>query len=116
MIIIYDRKTREIIGVSMIAQDNSGLTRKPSMKNVLRTDRLNPNLMEFQVTDDETIANEIYKYDLKFSSSGEPKELVKKITQQRSLTMMVMGYLRLKQMVNPRSQSPQAFATKKVKY
>ncbi len=79
MIIIYDRKTREIIGVSMIAQDNSGLTRKPSMKNVLRTDRLNPNLMEFQVTDDETIANEIYKYDLKFSSSGEPKELVKKI-------------------------------------
>ncbi len=80
MIIIYDRQTREIIGVSMIAMDNSGLTRKPSMKNIMRAENINPNLMEFQVPDDENIANEIHKYELRFSSSGEPKELMKRDT------------------------------------
>lgn len=78
MIIIYDRKSREIVGVSMVSQDNSGLMRKPTMKNIMRS--MNPNLMEFTVLDDETVANEIYKYELKFSSSGEPKELVKRDT------------------------------------
>ncbi|WP_455392321.1 Ig-like domain-containing protein [[Eubacterium] cellulosolvens] len=78
MIVIYDRKTREIIGVSMISQDNSGLTGKPSMKNIIRAENINPNLMDFYVEDDITIANEIFKYELKFSSSGEPKQLVKK--------------------------------------
>jgi len=78
MIVIYDRKTREIIGISMIGQDNSGLARKPSMKNILRSDNLSPNLTEFFVPDDENVANEIYKYEIKFSSSGEPKELVRK--------------------------------------
>jgi hypothetical protein len=78
MIIIYDRKTRDIVGVSMVGQDNSGLIRKPSMKNILRSDRLDPNLMEFHIPDDETVANEIFKYDLTFSSSGNPKELVRK--------------------------------------
>jgi hypothetical protein len=78
MIIIYDRKTREIVGVSMVAQDNSGLIRKPSMKNIMRKDRISPNLMEFLLPDDETVANELYKYELKFSSSGVPKDLVKK--------------------------------------
>jgi hypothetical protein len=78
MIIIFDRKTREIIGVTMISQDNSGLTGKQTMKNVLRSDKANTNLTEFEVDDNETVANEIYKYELKFSSSGEPKDLVKK--------------------------------------
>jgi len=78
MIIIYDRKSREIIGVSMVSQDNSGLTAKPTMKNVLRKDSGSTNLMEFEVDDNATIANEIYKYELKFSSSGEPKDLVRK--------------------------------------
>jgi hypothetical protein len=64
----------------MIAQDNSGLTRKPTLKDVLRSDMLKPDLMEFQVPDDDTVANEIFKYDLKFSSGGAPKELVKKDT------------------------------------
>jgi hypothetical protein len=80
MIIIYDRKTREIVGISMVSQDNSGLTKKQKMKNVLRAESLNPNYMEFSVPDDEMVANEIYKYELKFSSSGAPKEIVKKDT------------------------------------
>jgi hypothetical protein len=75
---MYDRKTRYIVGVSMIAQDNSGLASSKSMKNVIREETINPNLMEFLVPDDETVANEIYRYEIKFSSSGEPKELVKK--------------------------------------
>ena len=78
MIIIYDRNSRKIVGVSMVAQDNSGLAASNSMKNILRTEKLNPNLMEFAVPDDETVANEIYKYEIKFSSSGEPKEIVKR--------------------------------------
>jgi hypothetical protein len=78
MIIIYDRKSQEIVGVSMVAQDSSGLAVSKSMKNILRSDAINPNLMEFVVPDDETVANEIYKYEIKFSSSGEPKELVKR--------------------------------------
>jgi hypothetical protein len=78
MIIVYDRKTREIIGVSMVSQDTSGLASSQSMKNVMRTDAINPNLMEYILADDETTANEIYKYEIKFSSSGEPKELVRK--------------------------------------
>lgn len=78
MIVIYDRKSREIVGVSMVAQDNSGLIRKPSLKNVLRSEKLDPNFMEFEVEDDETIANEIYKYELEFSSSGVPKKLLRK--------------------------------------
>jgi hypothetical protein len=79
MIIIYDRKSREIVGVSMVSQDNSGLVASSkSMKNVLRTDTINPNLTEFVLPDDVAVANEIYKYEIKFSSSGSPKELVKK--------------------------------------
>jgi hypothetical protein len=66
------------MGVSMISQDNSGLTPKQSMKNVLRADSIDANLMEFTVPDDEAVANEIYRYELIFSSSGAPKELVKK--------------------------------------
>ena len=62
----------------MVAQDNSGLAGSKSMKNVIREEKIDPNIMEFLVTDDETVANEIYRYDIKFSSSGEPKELVKK--------------------------------------
>jgi hypothetical protein len=80
MIIIYDRKSREIVGVSMVSQDNSGLIRKPSLQNVLRSEKVKPDLMEFHVDDDENVANEIYKYNIKFSSSGAPKELVKKAT------------------------------------
>jgi hypothetical protein len=78
MMIIYNRKTREIVGVSMISQDNSGLAPKQNMKSVMRSDAIDVNLMEFSVPDDETVANELYKYELKFSSSGAPKELVKK--------------------------------------
>ncbi len=62
----------------MVSQDNSGLVASKSMKNVLRTDSVNPNLMEFIVPDDEAVANEIFKYEIIFSSSGEPKELVKR--------------------------------------
>ena len=80
MIVIYNRKTREIVGISMISQDNSGLTPKQSMKNILRTGSVDVNLMEFSIPDDEAVANEIYRYELKFSSSGAPKELVKKST------------------------------------
>jgi len=64
MIVIYDRKSREIIGISMVTMDNSGLIRKPTMKDVLRTDRIKPDLQEFHVDDDENVANEIYKYEI----------------------------------------------------
>lgn len=80
MIIVYDRKTREIVGVSMVSQDTSGLASSQSFKNIMRTDKINPNLMEFIVPDDEGVANQIYKYEIKFSHSGEPKELVRKET------------------------------------
>ena len=83
MIVIYDRKSREIIGISMVTMDNSGLIRKPTMKDVLRTDRIKPDLQEFHVDDDENVANEIYKYEIKFNSSGAPKELVRKPTLPR---------------------------------
>ena len=78
MFVIYDRATREIVGITMVSQDSSGLAAAQSMKKVVPADRGNPNLMEFLVHDDETVANEIYKYEIRFSSSGTPKELVRK--------------------------------------
>jgi len=80
MIILYDRKTREIVGVSMVAQDTSGLAPTQSIKKAMRGETLDPNIMEFIVPDDETVANEVYKYDLIFSSSGVPKEMARKET------------------------------------
>jgi hypothetical protein len=53
------------------------------MQNVLRSDMIKPDLMEFHVPDDENVANQIFKYDLKFSSGGAPKELVKKAALPR---------------------------------
>ncbi len=80
MIVIYDRKNREIIGISMISQDTTGLAPTQYINNRSTTGRLDPNVMEFIVPDDEIVANEIYKYELKFSSSGVPKELVRRST------------------------------------
>lgn len=72
MLILYDLSTREIVGISAIITNNSGQVIEPTLKGSFPDQKIIPNVGAFTVKNNENIANELYKYELKFNRAGEP--------------------------------------------
>jgi hypothetical protein len=78
MLILYDLRTKEIVGVSLILNDSSGNVPQPTIRTTFPTERTVPNIGYYIAPDDELVANEISKYMLRYDSRGNPKGLVRK--------------------------------------
>ncbi len=81
MLILYNLSNRDIIGVAGIFSDTSGELIEPTLKGSFPGQKIIPNIGGFTVPNDERIANELYRYELKFNASGEPIEISPKQPQ-----------------------------------
>ena len=78
MLIVYDMNTKEIKGVSLILNDTSGKIKGPTIQSSFPSFKVIPNMSGFEVPDDDRIANELYRYELKSGARGRPAGLVRK--------------------------------------
>lgn len=81
MLIIYDMQSKKIKGISMITSDSSARIQQPSKRSTLK--KLVPNIGTYVAPDDINIANEIYKYQLKFDKRGNPVGIEKRPPKPR---------------------------------
>ncbi len=81
MLIIYDTRSKKIKGLSMIINDSSGRIQQPSKRSTLK--KLIPNIGTYVAPDDLSVANEIYKFQLKFDKRGNPVGIEKKPPKPR---------------------------------
>jgi hypothetical protein len=72
MLILYDLSTYDIIGVSAILCNNGSDETEPTLKGCFPDYKIVPNVSAVTVQDNARIANELYKYELKFNRLGEP--------------------------------------------
>jgi hypothetical protein len=72
MLIIYNLSTHEIIGVSAILINNNSEDLEPTLKGSYPDKKIIPNVSAVTVNNEQRIANELYKYQIRFNSAGEP--------------------------------------------
>jgi hypothetical protein len=72
MLILYNLSTHEVIGVSAFIINNNNKPVEPTLKGCFPDKKIIPNVSAIKVPNDERIANELYKYRIKFNRTGEP--------------------------------------------
>ncbi|GEM_PF-3584980 len=77
MIIFYNKRTRNITGVSMIMNDTSTKLKEPTLKSSYPKNTP-PDIAYFFTPNDATIANELWAYKLKFNKRGKAESVERK--------------------------------------
>jgi hypothetical protein len=72
MLIIFDLSTHEIIGVSAITINTKSEYGEPTLKSCYPYKKIIPNVSAISVQNDERIANELYRYQIRFNRAGDP--------------------------------------------
>lgn len=69
MLLLYNRKTGEILGVSMLISDSSGLAPQPNMENVGFKMK---GIEGYVIPDDEIVLRNLHSYRMEFDAEGNP--------------------------------------------
>lgn len=75
MLILYHKKTGEILGVSMVISDSSASIPQPTLENVNVQMK---NLEGYVLPDDEDVLRDLPRYKLEFDADGRPMGFIKK--------------------------------------
>jgi hypothetical protein len=75
MLLIYNKKTGKIVGVSMIISDTSGVIPQPNMENV---DFKIKGVEGYILPDDESVLRDMHNYTLELDNEGNPIGFVRK--------------------------------------
>lgn len=77
MLLLYNKKTGEILGVSMLISDSSGLAPQPNMENVGFKVK---GVDGYVIPDDEIVLRNLHSYRMEFDAEGNPIGFVRKET------------------------------------
>jgi hypothetical protein len=75
MLLLYNKKTGEILGVSMLISDSSALAPQPNMDNVGFKMK---GVEGYVIPDDEIVLRNLHGYRMEFDADGNPIGFVRK--------------------------------------